>query len=266
MRSTFVASSLSRPTTGWMKIFLRSLSQAESFPQYDLIIGAPGKWTPPSCPLSVPQDRGLQYIDQNGDRNRMYPLEPLFRSVFVEKPDFSLSSLDLVTDRNNFRKILMMLTEERNEKFRIDIQLVGKTLLFTRWEENTSEFITEFRGYGHSFEKRCTTYTSELKGSTGHHRVVKYNLDGLEVVARFEVDAYLSDGANTGMSGRSSTYHTDLDTLTSSFKSIRLNPAQKSKGLPPAEKVSESTLRVIQGGYKVLHSSLVELKTRAHHR
>jgi hypothetical protein len=148
----------------------------------------------------------------------------------------------------------MMLTEERNEKFRIDIQLVGKTLLFTRWEENTSESITEFRGYGHSFEKRCTTYTGELKGSTGHHRVIKYNLGGLQVVARFEVDAYFSD-STPGMSTASS----DIDALTSSFKKIGLHTSRKAAP-------SESTLQVVKGGYSVPHNSLIELKTRAHHR
>ena len=84
---------------------------------------------------------------------------------------------------------------------------------------------------------------------------------------RFEVDAYL---ANTGMSlsGGSSTdpiASSELDTLTSAFKSIQLNSLQNPK-VPPTEKRSESTLQVLQGGYKVPHNSLVELKTRAHHR
>jgi len=227
-----------------------------------VFLGAPGMWNPPAFPLRVPQDSGLYYIDQNGHRHPAFPLEPLFRAVFIEQSDFSVATLDLVTDRNNLRKIVWAISGERIEDFRIDIQLVGKTLLFQRWETNTSEYIVEFRGYGHSFEKMCTTYSGDgMKASTGHHRVVKYNLAGLEVLTRFEVDAYYPDDvSNTGMGSSSRTAPVDMDALTSSLQKVQLTTSQRGKI------DATSTLRVIEGGYKAPHSSLIEIKTRAQHR
>jgi hypothetical protein len=33
------------------------------------------------------------------------PLEPLFRSLYIEHPSFDINSIDIVTDRNNIRKL-----------------------------------------------------------------------------------------------------------------------------------------------------------------
>jgi hypothetical protein len=103
-----------------------------------------------------------------------------------------------------------------------------------------------------------------MKGSTGHHRIIKYNLGGLEVLTRFEVDAYLSDNmpARIDRSAASRTAPTfDLDALTSSLQKVHLDERSQVAKSTAAEK--SSTLRVIHGGYKVPHTSLIELKTRA---
>ena len=109
------------------------------------------------------------YIDQNAYRHPSYPLEPLFRSVYTEKPTFNPTTLDLVTDRNNLRKLVWAICGERIEDFRIDIRLVGRTVLFTRYEEHTHETIglNDFRGFGHSFERRFSTYGEGMKESIG---------------------------------------------------------------------------------------------------
>jgi hypothetical protein len=101
-----------------------------------------------------------------------------------------------------------------------------------------------------------------MKASTGHHRIVKYNLAGLEVLTRFVVDAYYSDDvSNIGTVGSSSrTAPVDMDALTSSLQKVQLTTSQKGKS------DATSTLRVLEGGYKVPHSSLIEIKTRAQHR
>jgi len=78
------------------------------------------------------------YIDQNGYRSPRYPLEPLFRSVYIEKPDFNPTSLDLVTDRNNLRKLTQAISEERIEDFRIDVRVVGSTLFVYKVGETCS--------------------------------------------------------------------------------------------------------------------------------
>jgi len=93
---------------------------------------------------------------------------------YIEKPDFNPTSLDLVTDQNNLRKLTQAISEERIEDFRIDVRVVGSTLLFTRWEKHAHERIgpNDFRGYGHSFEREFSTYGEGMEESSGHHRII----------------------------------------------------------------------------------------------
>lgn len=78
------------------------------------------------------------------------------------------------------------------------------------------------------------------------------------------MDAYISDG-NTDPIATPSNYRRDavddLQSLTSSIKNIRLDSTS-----PQRNTNQKSSLRVIKGGYKVPHSTLLELKTRAQHR
>lgn len=107
-------------------------------------------------------------------------LLPLFRAVdFVEKdrsgPGLDWSSVDIVTDRNNLRKLLA-LVEGNEEDFRIDIQLAGQwTVLLHRWETLT-EAISDGTGFGDSFERASTTPAPGCERGTlaGHFRVVTY--------------------------------------------------------------------------------------------
>lgn len=59
--------------------------------------------------LPLPPDSGLVYIDQNAARNPRSPLEPLFRALYTEHPSFDPRVVDLVTDRNKIRKLLLFV-------------------------------------------------------------------------------------------------------------------------------------------------------------
>lgn len=147
-------------------------------------------------PFRVPGDSGLVYIDQNGDRLPSYPLLPLFRAAdIMEKrageaggAAMDWRSVDVVSDRNNLRKLLSYLGSSVRDDFRIDIELAGNTLILQRWEPRTSEVVTEGRGFGHSFEAKCTSTPSGLENwkSTGHHRVITY----VGHLSRFDIIAY----------------------------------------------------------------------------
>lgn len=53
------------------------------------------------------KDGGDSFVDEN--RARMKPfssVEPLFRSLDICSPDFDISTVDIVTDRNNLRNLL----------------------------------------------------------------------------------------------------------------------------------------------------------------
>lgn len=185
-------------------------------------------------------------IDQNAYRNPKCPLEPLFRALFTEKPDFDPSDIDLVTDRNNFLKLFKFISGD-DKPFKISIQRVGNTTLFTRTEESTSEYVTTFRGFGHEFEKAYTKWPTGMENSTSNHRIVQYDFCGIRCIVRFEIDASTGDAV-----GNSSDADDGLSSL--------LGGISISKG---SEVCDSSTFRVTKRGTVVPQSSLIEIKTRA---
>jgi hypothetical protein len=99
------------------------------------------------------------------------PLSPLFAAI-DDLGGYDYKSLDLVTDRNNLRKLLRWATGTASEGFRIDIDVAGQTCLFTRREEKDTEVIQGFRGFGHEYEKAATRSPSGYEKATGHHRII----------------------------------------------------------------------------------------------
>ena len=89
------------------------------------------------------------------------------------EPKYKWSELDILTDRNNIRKLLRWITHTAEKDFRIDLQLVGKTVIFSRWEDKAVRASHEHFGYGHSFE---AAYTEAPAGPKilGHHRIIEY--------------------------------------------------------------------------------------------
>ncbi|KAF9240055.1 hypothetical protein BU15DRAFT_87784 [Melanogaster broomeanus] len=118
-------------------------------------------------------------VPEMGDQS---PMVPLFAAVDVLHDDFRYNDLDLITNRNSFRKLLRYIDNDRNLKdFRIDIDLVKDTCLFTRWEENPA-LAGSWSGYA---PRGCET-------TTGHHLTLTLalaELRGLKVMLGFTVDA-----------------------------------------------------------------------------
>lgn len=194
----------------------------------------------------------MYYIDQNRYRCTTFPLEPLFRSIYTLDPHFDPKPIDLFTDRNNLRKLTFAVSGISIQDFRIEVELVGDTLLFTRSEEQASEVVTQFRGFGHQFERKFTDYDdSALKKSTGHHRIVQQSVGGITFVVRFEVDGYFEE-ENTVPRDSKSDDRDEISDLATSLASMQVRQSR--------------TLKVLRGGYKVSPNSLLELKTRAKHR
>jgi hypothetical protein len=212
-------------------------------------------------------DYGKFYINQNAARNPRSPLEPLFRSLFQQHPDFNITDIDLVTDRNNIRKLLRFVNRSSKDPFDIDVEIVGvKTALFTRVSDKTTQFPRGNNGFGHNFEK---TYTKDHIG-TGHHRIVSYYFGGMKLIVRYEVDGYM-DGEGSVPSTSASTQE-GVNTLVDAFGGLsiakdkkptidRLSTAKGSKdtGGPPA-------MNIKSGGRQVNTSSILEIKTRVSHK
>lgn len=222
--------------------------------------GSPARWSPLREPQQLKKDSGKIYIAQNAARHPDSPLEPLFRSLYIEQPSFDINPIDIVTDRNNIRKLLSFIqpkiVKRDLESFTIQVEMAAQTAIFCRDETATSEWIApnEFKGFGHEFEKSYTV--SQVKDSTGHHRIVQYQLGGLNFLVRHETDGYIEEKV-TGPKNP-----VTQDKLTSMLESLSLSPAT----VPTNEDVAQSKLAIKKEGRVVPRESTLEIKTRVFHR
>ncbi|KAL4063769.1 hypothetical protein J3A83DRAFT_969411 [Scleroderma citrinum] len=216
--------------------------------------GCPRMWKG-SPPTTVPADRGEYYADGNAcHMGHRSPLVPIFAAIDTLHGNFRYQELDLVTDRNNLRKLLRCINQQHDEAFRIDVDLVGKTCLLTRRDEVTKETITEFRGFGHEYEKAATKPRRGSEAEVGHHRIVTYDFGGLRVLLRYEVDACTESKSD------------DSDLLTS-FSSLTIGD-QRPTSQQDLAYVNRFGIRVKLTNPRsvVPQSRVIEIKTRSSHR
>jgi len=234
-----------------------------------IVPGSPPQWKNKALPYAVQADTGTQYADQNGFKMGTQTLLPLFRAVDITSEVHSKvsqvdwSSVDFVTDRNGLRKLLRWVNHkpegEPMKEFRIDSQLAGKrTVLFNRWEMRTTE---QFSGvtFGFNFEKASTTPAPGCEGSTGHHRIIKYDLDGITLVVRFEVDACVA--TQTKPPRKSAGDVDDLSSLLSGL-AVSSTPSATSSSRAAAS-TNIRSLTVIRAGAEVPQGNILELTTRS---
>jgi hypothetical protein len=223
--------------------------------------GSPAQWSAPQGPRQVKKDSGLVYIAQNAARHPDSPLEPLFRSLYIEHPSFDINSIDVVTDRNNIRKLLSFikptLSKSGLDSFTIQVDMTGQTAIFCRDETATYEVIgpSEFRGFGHEFEKAYTI--TQVRDSTGHHRIISYRLGGLSFLVRHETDGCVGDLKSSVKADESRG-----DNLANILKSLSLTPETTSMDEPSVG----SKLTIKREGQIVPRESTLEIKTRVFHK
>ncbi|KAJ5159328.1 uncharacterized protein N7500_008979 [Penicillium coprophilum] len=226
-----------------------------------VVPGCPPLWSPPPTPKKVAKDSGLIYIAQNAFRHPESPLEPLFRSLYTENPSYNIREVDLITDRNNVRKLLSFINSNtsRNgpEPFNIEIEATGNTVIFCRAETETYTFIGphDFKGYGHEFEKAFTT--SQVSGSTGHHRVISYNLSDLKLIIRYETDAYVEEALKLQRRNEGS----ENENFLTMMENLSLSRPETH-----SFRATDSKLVVQKKGRQVPIASTLEIKTRVAHK
>jgi hypothetical protein len=226
--------------------------------------GAPSLWLAPRAPRQLPKDSGLVYINQNAARHPDSPLEPLFRALYITNPSFDVRPIDVVTDRNNIRKLLSFITANLNEKgleaFTIDVEMVNDTAIFRREDTTTQEYIGphEFRGYGHEFEKAYTS--SQITCSTGHHRIISYRFSDMNFIVRHETDGCVSPVARTEVFSGPGAEGADI--LSSKLESLSL--ASPENTIHPTHVDSKITVK--EEGFEVPLSATLEIKTRVFHK
>jgi hypothetical protein len=227
--------------------------------------GCPPLWSALRAPKRLTKDSGLIYIAQNAARHPKSPLEPLFRALYIANPSYDIRSIDVVTDRNNIRKLLSFInpgsTRNGLDTFTINIEITKNTAIFCRKEAATHEFIgpQEFRGYGHEFEKANTT--NQISGSTGHHRIISYRFSDLNFIVRHETDGYVMLDADTIIPSPKSKEQ-ENDSLSSLLESLSLSSTKS----PLITTLAGSRLTIREEGRVVPLESTIELKTRVSHK
>jgi hypothetical protein len=224
--------------------------------------GSPALWSPPAYPRKLDKDTGWFYVAQNAARHPDYPLEPLFRALYISDPGFDIRGVDVVTDRNNLRKLLAFINpataKNSREAFTIKMEVVHNTVIFCRDETKTMEYVgpQKFIGYGHEFEK---VYTRErVSGSTGHHRIIGYQLGGLKFVVRHETDGYVASAVTPATDG-------DATDLSDALNAMSLNSPTTTTNQSTTT-VLDSKLKIQHSGHSIPTSSTLEIKTRVGHR
>ncbi|KAG6156280.1 hypothetical protein E4U37_000467 [Claviceps purpurea] len=214
--------------------------------------GSPALWSPPATDIQLRKDSGVYNIAENAVRLPDSPLAPIFSAIFTTNPSFNMRSIDVISDRNNIRKLLSFInpvSSRDGESFTIKLELVRNTLLMCRHETAATEYIGphEFRGYGHEFEKAYTT--NQIEGSAGHFRIISYRFCGMNLMIRHETDGFVSPSKQVGYADRS----------------YFVSQHPRNEAAPPAVGSGHhpQMVTVLQKGKTIPLESVLEIKTRA---
>ncbi|KAL6303150.1 hypothetical protein BKA93DRAFT_886705 [Sparassis latifolia] len=249
--------------------YLGSYNWLDSVEPTIVVPGSPPVWRDRRTPYAVPRDTGTRFVDENGHRIHRYPLLPLIRAIDVLAEERGTSNIDwtkvdFIVDRNCLRKLLHWINDKDGtaSEFRIDTQLAGKgTVLMSRWEKRTSEEADPaVWTYSLSFEHESTTPIEGCEQRGGHHRIVKYDFNGLLLVVRFYVDACTASLPPA----RPPTSPANIDDISGLVSGLNVSPNnQASSASGDTDTALGTYLRVKRGGSQVPQDSLVELATRS---
>lgn len=166
-----------------------------------------------------------------------------------------------MTDRNNIGKLLSFinptLTKKGLDPFTIQVEMTAQTAIFCREETATYEVTGpgEFWGFDHEFKKASTI--TQVKGSTGHHRIVSYRLGDLSFLVRHETDGFCGnlkpvvkddESTRNNLANMLGTLSLSLDTTSTDETSV------------------QSKLTIKREGRVVPRESTLEIKTRVFHK
>jgi len=185
----------------------------------------------------------------------------MFRAIYEVHPKHDLEDVDIVICRNTMAKLFDFVTVN-SKNFEIDVEIMGDKAVFIRKEKKTTEFIDEFRGFGHTFPEEYTRWDSAVKGSSSHHRIAEYEFAGLKYLLRFESDGYLAEkirGVEKDPSQQQGGM-ADLANTTTLLSSSEVFTVGEKRP------VLGHGLVIRNGGNKIDQGAAIEIKTRAAHK
>ncbi|GLA61731.1 hypothetical protein AtubIFM54640_002256 [Aspergillus tubingensis] len=179
------------PNISCTKKDLKTITSYNLLPKKEksmVVPGTPSIYKPPTTPTHIPPDSGKYILDPNSLIFPNCTLEPLLRAITTTttatgKPKVNLTTTDLITDRRNLRLLLSFVSSSK-KPFRIDVEVINTTVLLSLWTSSKTNFVGQFQGYGHSFEKAATWNPRYIRGSIIHNRAVRYTLGGIHILLR----------------------------------------------------------------------------------
>lgn len=210
-----------------------------------LVPGEPQKWQEQPLPHTLEPDSGYTAQDYNYARQPRNPYSPMFHALSVMNPRYNFHDIDILADRNNLRMLLEFCQGKSNGPFRLNVFLIFNTLVIVRRESRWWKR-SDGNSCGFTFEKHFTTTSPDMADATSHYRAIRYKMGPLNVVCRFEADAY-DDGIAP-------------DDLTASEASA----VNGGLDIRPSFNYN-APIRVLQKGHIVPTAQMLELKTQAYH-
>ena len=199
-------------------------------------------------------DSGPRWVDQNADRNPTSPLAALICAVQSLKPEFDFAAIDVITDRWPIRKLYGFITGD-GKPFNFGVTILGNTALFTRMEDRTRDEWPQ-KKYREAFETAYLKISLSGKGSTSHHRVVRYIFGGMTFLVRSAIDAYLRNRVEQ-LELAGGDKQASPEEVTYFVKAMSLGEPT------PSLSVFTARVVVIPGGRPIPHAATLELSTRA---
>jgi hypothetical protein len=135
------------------------------------------------------RDTGFQYTDYNYARLPRDPYQPMFQALSIMNPEYKFNDVDVLADRNNLRVLLDFTQGKSNGPLRLNCFLVHNTLVIVRKEPRWWRH-SDGNSYGGNFERFFTRPIAGMEDATSHYRAIRYPMGPLNIVCRFEADAY----------------------------------------------------------------------------
>jgi hypothetical protein len=185
-------------------------------------------------------------------------MEPMIRAVLTDKPDFNLTSLDIIGCGSTMGNLLRF-AREQDRPFRMLVEVVGNTVFLIRRESSPTAERVGVYGYGHTFPEANTTWNKEVKGSMSHQRLIQYDFAGMNCLVRFEADGYLPDLAPDLTKGHTSQpTQDDIDGISASMEQYTVSGISLTAELDDVE-----NLCVEKKGRLIPQAAVYDLKTRS---
>ena len=230
----------------------------------------PPKWTPPSAQPKLSEDKGTYYYDLNSASYPDHPMEPAAEAVMrlnqgSQHTDFNgFPEIDVVACSSTLGNLLRFARDE-DKPFRMLVEVVGQTVHLIRRENSPKEVIPNVRGYGHTFPEAYTTWDPAVRGSSSHHRILRYSFGGLTCLMRSGGDGYLPAKAGSNNIQRESprTQSGSSDSLEDLTSSLAEHGVSAGASLTTPSR--QSRLQISSAGATIPQEALFDLKTRSIH-